>query len=221
VRWILILAGLVITQNLANSKDAWLKMEPVSFLKLEVLQEKLSIHKLDATLLDAAIFHETNRMRVTQQLEPLLPSQKAFEAAREHSRWMVKTGNLSHEGAEFDGRKSTPLARLKHHGISPAMAAENVAFGFILEYESGRPVYSKKSGSKMVFSYTADGPPLPARNYVEMARAIVTQFMESPEHRKNILLKGLTHSGMGVALLPDKDGMDRVYVTQKFFALAP
>ncbi len=206
----------------ADGAEAWEAMEPDAFGKLKKLQKPIERDSFDAELLEAAVFHETNRVRADHDLPALRADAAAASAARRHSKWMLYHGRLSHLGKESDdGKRSSPMDRVQAVGISPSTVAENVAFSFRLEYESGRQVYVRQRGGRKVFSYKPDGRALPARTYGSFAKSVVQQLMNSPEHRENILLKDINHAGMGSALEKTGDGMDRIFVTQKFFTPFP
>lgn len=196
-------------------------MDADEFWQTAAAGEKIEVGKFNPGLLEAAIFHETNRVRGEHDRAPLSPSEEAAGAARTHSQWMVEAQLLSHAGAKDDGKRSNPLTRLQAVGLSPSTAAENVAFTFRLNYESGRTVYIRERGGRRIFSYEPGGEPLQERTYLEFARAVVQQFMDSPTHRKSLLDPGVTHAGMGVVLSEADDSMDRIFVTQKFFSNGP
>jgi uncharacterized protein YkwD len=217
-----LLAALALIPCLAFSADLggdWVNMEPDDFWKIGALSEKIEVKAFNPDLLEAAIFHETNHVRAEHDRRFLEPSAKASDAARSHSRWMVEAQMLSHSGAMDDGKRSNPFTRLQAVGLSPTTAAENVAFTFHLDYEPGRTVYIRERGDRRIFSYKPGGTPLESRTYLEFARAVVQQLMDSPTHRDNILLPEITHAGIGVVLNEADDSMDRIFVTQNFFSL--
>lgn len=199
----------------------WSAMNAERFWQTAGAGEKIEVGEFNADLLEAAIFHETNRVRGEHNRDSLSPSTEAAGAARAHSQWMVEAQVLSHAGAKNGGKRSNPLTRLQAVGLSPSTAAENVAFTFRLNYVSGRTVYIREHGGRRIVSYEPGGEPLQERTYTEFARAVVQQLMDSPTHRKSLLDPGVTHAGMGVVLDEADDSMDRIFVTQKFFSHGP
>lgn len=182
----------------------------------------IEVKSFDPMLLESMIFQETNRVRAEHSRPGLTSDADASKAARGHSLWMVHAQVLSHGQPENGGKsKSDPMTRLHDVGLRPMVVAENVAFNFRLNYESGRKVYLEKKGARWVFSYESGGAPLRGRTYAEFAVAVVAQLMDSPTHRANLLSAEVTHIGTGVAMLAREGGMDRIFVTQDFFTPAP
>src|SRR5262245_37299496 len=63
-----------------------------SFRKLPAANQLIDPERVNRHLLDAAVFHETNRRRQTEDLEPLRYEARARQAAAIQSRAMAKTG---------------------------------------------------------------------------------------------------------------------------------
>lgn len=108
----------------------------------------------------------TNELRVKNALTPLNAEALLTQTARVYAAYLANTGKLDHEA---DG--TTPAARVKKHGYSYCMVAENLAS----EYSSA--------------GYTADA----------LARNVVEGWSDSPTHRTNMLQSDLTQIGVGIA----------------------
>jgi uncharacterized protein YkwD len=60
--------------------------------------------------------------------------------------------------------------------------------------------------------------PIDYYTYEGIAKAALTQWMNSPSHRKNILDKRFIFLGVGAARGPYDKGQDSIYLTQNFTA---
>lgn len=88
--------------------------------------------------LEAQVLAAVNAQRAQRGLSPLQPTAALRELARQHSRHMLESGRLSHEGPE--GR---PLAaRMQRAGVGYRMVGENVA----MNYNHPDPVTSAVEG---------------------------------------------------------------------------
>ncbi len=81
---------------------------------------------IDADLLEAAIFYETNRQRVSYGLPELAFDHALNVCAHNHSADMVKHRFFSHTGP-VPGKK-TPADRLTQVGYTNCYSAENIAY---------------------------------------------------------------------------------------------
>jgi len=184
------------------------------FWKLDALDEEFDFEHLDLALLDAAVFHETNRRRIENDLTALTFKPVLREAARIQSRGMIRQEKVSHRHP--DPAKKTVRDRFDFLGIETRLLAENVAMVFGIRYKSGDKFYTRKQDGRTVFSVEPDGPPIPPHTYASFAKHLLDEWMASPGHRKNILLPGAIC--LGVSSLHDRSslGMDTFYSAQEF-----
>lgn len=204
--------------------SAW---EPVSYERLSVtdffslpeVNQRIDFTHPDLDLLDAAVFYQTNKVRASQGLPQLGHSSALEKAAFGHARQMVEMNFFSHESPEK--RTRTLSDRLSLQGIDLGYKAENIARGFGLEYESGRAVFPPVK-TRAGFRYTLEGPDIQPRTYLELAQALVDQWMESPDHRANLLNPQLKFLGCGVFTYKATQfyNMDYVMAVQDFSSVA-
>ncbi len=192
-------------------------MLPTEFVKLKQVSEPIDAHKFNESLLAAAIFHETNRVRIQNKLPALLPDPDLNKAAQRHTDAMAEAGILSHD-SPGKNIPVTPVERLKKVGLDPMFAAENIGFDFVVRYESGRKFYRRETKEGLRYSYEPQGPLLPNQTYLEFAKLIVEKWMASPHHRENLLSTPPRFLGTGAAVQPVEGNMDRLYATQEFYA---
>lgn len=135
------------------------------------------------------LVHEAiNDERTAEGLDPLERDENLRWVAREHSVDMIDQGYVGHESP--DG--VTPADRLDEAGCSAG--GENVAQSWF-----GEPV-------------DVDGERFVAEDEGELADHLVSQWMDSPGHRENVLRESYAESGVGVVVTEE----NRVYATQKF-----
>lgn len=136
--------------------------------------------------LETLIFELTNKERVKKGLNSLKFDYRLKAAARQHSDDMLRNKYLSHGSSNMLNK--TPSQRIYNSGFPILRVGENVA---------------EDIGDLIPFLFVKDPDSL--------AKRIVSGWMESPGHRKNILEPEFTHMGIGSVL---KGGIHKV--TQNF-----
>ncbi len=153
-----------------------------SFENYAPANKSIDFKQIDYKLLDAAIFYETNRQRAKKGRKRFKHSVGLEKAAQRYSQDMVEKKFFSHSG-KVRGRK-TLNQRLKYAGVNKYFsAAENIA----------------------MTSETQT-------NYLNLAKALLIIWMNSPGHRRNILDKSNFYIGCGAYF----NKSDYVYSTQIF-----
>ena len=102
-------------------------------------------------------------------------------------------------------------------GINSGYRGENIAYTFGIEYKAGKGVYSPDQNGGY-FSYKYKGKPIENHTYLGFAKAILTQWMNSPGHRANILNSDFTYLGTGASHYKNAGfyDMDNFKCTQNF-----
>jgi uncharacterized protein YkwD len=185
------------------------------FLKSEAAQRPIDLQAVDHALIEAAILHETNRVRAEHQLPALAHDPKLAAAARMHGDDMVAGDFFAHENPD-DAAKREPIDRVKRHAYDPRYVAENIATAFAIRYEAGKAYYPVPGG----ISYSQRGKPIEPHTHASFAKDLVQRWMDSPGHRANILAKEPTQLGAGIAVKPAKDEeeLTTLYAVQNFGA---
>ena len=191
-----------------------------SFSNQEAAQQAIAPQRIDADLLDAAVFHETNRRRQRHGLPPLGFDARAREAARLQSAAMAEHEFVGHENP-FDAELRTPMDRAQRAGLAPKFLAENVANAFLRAYEEGARVHVRTENGKRILSEQPDGPPIPMQDYVGFAAALLDNWMASPGHRKNILHSAPEYLGSACSTKVPDAPMPKLSCTQIFFTPLP
>jgi len=198
-----------------NAADLFTQYDSASFAKLPQARQVIDPDAVNDDLLDAAVFHETNRRRQQQRLPALKYDERARAAAQMQSRDMAKGGFVDHENP--DPTKKTMNDRAKLAGLRPRVLAENVASTFGRRYKSGQPFYSREQNGRKIYSAEPSGPPIPMHTYLSFAEALVDGWMKSPGHRKNILHRDVEYLGCACDLPRNPNAMETFYCTQVFF----
>lgn len=200
------------------SPDRWFtNFTSHSFRRLAEAVKPMEGDRIDRALLDAAVFHETNRRRREHGLPELRFDAKVMRAARLHAEAMARHKFVGHENA-FEPRLESMPDRARIAGLQPRFLAENVASAFGRHYESGEKFYVRSANGQTIYSHRPDGPQISMRTYVEAAEAVVEGWMNSPGHRKNILHKSPQYLGCACEPSPMERAMQKLYCVQVFYA---
>ena len=187
------------------------------FANLVAPRARIDMKKIDTPLLNAALFYETNRLRVEHGRAPLKHSPALERAAQGHCEDMAHLGFFSHESPV--GGKKTFDERIAREGkaVRAGSLGENIGRVFGIEYKGGRKVYPPMEEGEP-FRYRAGGEPIQNRTYIGLAQEALKEWMNSSGHRKNILDRGFTELGTGSAHFNDSEyyDIDSFFVTQDF-----
>lgn len=189
-------------------------ISPEAFRKEPSFNEPLDFCTIDLPCLNALLFYMTNEIRAKHKLPALEYTKELEDAASMHSRDMVMKDFFSHENP-FDRNKKTPNDRALLTGIKNPYIAENIAEEFGLQYKSGSNVYVLGKGR---FSYEPAENLIPPKTYLMLAGSLLERWMNSPEHRKNILSPDALQMGCGTYFFTDNqfNDMPTFMATQNF-----
>lgn len=163
--------------------------------------EILDLGNPDLQRLQAVLFFLTNEVRVKYKLKPLEYSKELEETAHMHAEDMVKQHFFSHMNSKTGGKYS-PNDRAKLNNIGNPFLAENIIEGYGLQYTSKKTVYLRGKGN---FSYKPDGELLKPHTYLSLGETLITGWMNSKEHRKNILSEDALQLGCGIYFYNDPE----------------
>ena len=198
---ILILSALnSIAQN--NKIPEYYGLQYKQFAKLKEVVQPIDVSSIDYELLNAAVFFESNKQRKINALPEFSYSKALEKASFEHSVDMVERNFVNHV-SKVKGKK-TMSDRLEIVGIANVYAAENIALSYVLDMKE-TDAYYPPSQNGGYFSLEYKGKPIPTMSYLEAARRIVKQWMDSPPHRKNLMGQKFNYLGCGVYLEINKD----------------
>ncbi len=213
----LVLAALINTNifgQQSESRDYYSELNLGNFRDEPLFHEYLNFDSLDLTRIDAVIFYVTNEVRAKENLSFLAFSPELEKSAQMHSKDMYDKKFFSHTNP-YSSRKKTPNNRAALVRIANPFLAENIAESYGLQYTSGDKVYVRGSGK---FSYEMDGELIMPHTYLSFAESLVSSWMNSKGHRKNILSDKALQLGCGVFFYYDRDfnDMPAFKATQNF-----
>jgi len=166
--------------------------------------ELIDVDHPDLLRLQAVLYFLTNEIRVKYNLKPLEYSRPLEETAHMHAEDMVKQNFFSHMNPKTEN-KNSPNDRAKLNNIGNPFLAENIIEGFGLKYTSKRTVYLRGRGN---FSYKPDGELLQPHSYLSLGEVLITGWMNSKDHRKNILAQQALQLGCGIYFYRDAEFND-------------
>jgi uncharacterized protein YkwD len=187
-----------------NGQDYYSGYTQSNFRTDKRYSEMLDLAHPDLPRLQAVIFFLTNEVRVKHNLPPLAYSRALEEAAHMHAEDMVKQHFFSHMNSKTAGKYS-PNDRAKLNKISNPFLAENIIEGYGLQYTSKKTVYLRGKGN---FSYKPEGEFLKPHTYLSLGESLITGWMNSKEHRKNILSGDALQLGCGIYFYNDPEFND-------------
>jgi uncharacterized protein YkwD len=166
----------------------------------------LDFDNLDYPLLNAAIFYESNRMRIQNGVKSFIHSRALEEAAFLHAKDMAELNFFSHHNP-YDGEKRTPFQRMALFGIDGGHRAENIAEMFGIQYEPGTQIMQPEKGAKVFRTYRT-GTVIQNHTYISFSEALLRGWMKSPGHRANIMKENLKYLGCGAFHYEDASFFD-------------
>lgn len=193
---------------------------PESFAKTRPPQQAIDPQKVDLDLLAAAVFHETNRRRAEHEFKRLEYLPALRKAAAVQAEIMMKKGAIKHVNPERPKLRG-PTDRYRAFGLDPRFLAENVATIFGLDYRSGSKVYVEMEDGARHFTRTPGGAPIEMRTYLGFARTLLTEWMNSPHHRANILQSKARYLGCSCRAGKNAQGFHTFYCAQEFYTAMP
>lgn len=207
---------------LAQTKPAtqptnYYTLTPEAFFKLPELQARITADSVKYPLLDAALFHRTNQERAKAHLPLFTFNNRLHTMAHDHSQEMASLHYFAHESPT--PANASLADRLKNAGLAPQTAGENIAVlparemgsgQYIIQGDPPNEIYIDKQSHKRLDYYT----------YAEFADAALTQWMNSPPHKADILNKSFLYLGAAAAR-GDYQDQDSLYLTQNFASNVP
>ncbi|QDC08069.1 CAP domain-containing protein [Oceanicola sp. D3] len=168
--------------------------------------------RLDQPLLDAVIAVEVNYQRCQKGLPRLAGAAPLRDTAFGHANWMASKSTLSHKSTR-PGR-ATVKARILASGLKVRRGSENIARVALYKVE-GQRGYKISNAAQCKFT-TPDGTPIGRHSYGSLARYTVALWMDSPDHRVNILARKYKMAASAIALDPRGKACGSLYIAQNF-----
>jgi len=217
IRVILLLSvlGIFISAGrISEEKDFYTGFTYKNFRTDKRYSEMLDINHPDLSRMQAVLFFLTNEIRAKNNLTLLAYSKELENVAHMHAEDMVKQNFFSHMNPKVIAKHS-PNDRARQHNISNPFLAENIIEGYGLQYTSSKTVYLRGNGN---FSYKPDGELLKPHTYLSLGETLITGWMNSKDHRKNILSRDALQLGCGIYFYidPEFNNMPSCKAVQNF-----
>ncbi|CAN5589210.1 hypothetical protein BH20VER1_BH20VER1_26570 [soil metagenome] len=215
-------AALLFLSAFAAAEEAPLFTDhtPATFRELEPAQQRIDPANIDDALLAAAVFHETNTRREQHELPLLQHDPRVRAAATMQVEILQERKVVEHDNPE-QPEKATMQDRIRLTGLEPQFIAENLATAFLLDYKPGEQVFTEIEGDKTIYRRELGGPAIEPHTYLSFAAMLLEQWMNSPNHRINILAPEAQYLGTACRLAQDEQNMPIFYCGQVFFAPFP
>lgn len=167
----------------------------LSFTLFGISQTPIDINAIDLPYLEHLVKTKIDSVRQHYNCDPLINDSILYVAAKHHSFYMYKRSGITHFENEFPETK-TPQLRAEHFGAKNYYVGENV-----LSTSYNTTIKDKKNKTHNT------------RTYEGLADAIVSGWVNSPGHFKNIITP--EYQITGIAFEVHK--FDRIlYACQKF-----
>ena len=144
-----------------------------------IVYDSRSGWNIDCERLEYLISINLNKFRKSEDLNKLKSSTRCDSVAREQTRYMVKTGNFSHERDSLDFTQRIRLVIGRgHFGENLLHETTPAPIGIYKEnYEDLKSKYPEFN-----FMWEAD-----RATYTALARGIIKKWIDSPSHYKNLI----------------------------------
>jgi len=191
------------------------KLADYYMLSEEQLQQQIDLTQIvrpdsvDISLLELAVFAETNRERERLGLKSLKYDHRLQIAAQQHSQEMVTLSYFEHNSPV--PKNATVRKRMQRVGIRFGTAGENIAIHpstrkqDVIFRQAELSAFSRYVWRNHGADYT----------YLKFAHDLVHRWLNSPPHRRNILDKNFKYLGVGCVQAAVNES-DVYYVTQDF-----
>ncbi|MBN1598282.1 MAG: CAP domain-containing protein [Bacteroidales bacterium] len=201
------------------SQSSYYAYDHTNFRDIEIFSQVINLDSIDFPRINAVMFYITNEIRNKKKLPVLKYNALLEESATLHSKEMVKRDFFDHINKR-NKKLQSPNDRALYCGIANPHLAENIAESFVLKYKAGEKVYP---GGKGVFRYKPEEDPISPHTYLSVAESTLSDWMNSPNHKKNILSADAVELGCGTAYFIKKDfnDMPSIYATQNFQLFEP
>ena len=171
--------------------------------QIQTTYEEEDAPALDLSQLARSIHEFINEERMQRDLPPLQWSDELAEIARAHSQDMASRDFFSHvnpgaQGPTDRAREAGFSCKKNQSGYRTSGIGENIFYTY--QYESYK-TWSENGRERRRYNWKS--PPA-------LAREVVQGWMDSANHRKNILNPRYDRQGLGVA----RTDQDRLYITQ-------
>ena len=203
----------ITTKKTLFTDDMYAQYDHESFLASGMANVVVDYHDPDYGLMNAAVFYHTNKYRISKGKQALAFSAALRDAAVYHSLRMVEQGFYDHTNRRI-GSMRTVVERAQYFGYPNGFVGENIDKEFFIDYRSGTNYSPRMENGHMQY-YAIKGDalvPLPILTYDQLAENLLTEWINSAGHRKNMLMSEYKYLGLG--LIPDFQNLDKQQIPE-------
>ena len=150
------------------------------------IYEKIDVNKIDIDLLNANIFHLTNIQRQNNNLSDFTFSNSLYLSSSVHSNQMIANNFFDHINKKNNKFKLLRNRILLYDNSFRAIA-ENIVENNLLDYKTDKLIYYTEVIDKKIVYYDSYGQKILYLSYNNLAKRLISQWMNSNGHRNNIL----------------------------------
>lgn len=215
--FIILGVGIFTCRAQANYGNDFNTLNSSEFLKDIELSMTVNPDSFNYSIFHSALIHLTNIERIEHEKLPLLYFTDLESSSKIHSLEMSKHHFFNHSN-KYNKDLETPADRIFRYNKNYEIIGENIVSNNLIDYDGDYLEYSVQIvDGKQLFTYL-NGEILKNVSYINLAKRLIKQWMESPPHKKNILSDDYTLIGCACALEQGEDFI-KINCTQNFGSL--
>lgn len=198
--WLLLKIGHCLTV-LTSTSDRYLLKDDV-FFAIPDSHQRIDLANPDTLLLDLSLFHATNEARRKAGLPVLQYDHSLSKAASGHARFMIRNDVYGHENY-YQLAELNTMKRVQRQNRHFYRVAENIGQYQTVDTPEWFSVRYNAREHRYVFFNSETGQLYQPYTYAQFARYALSQWVNSPHHRENLLNPLYTHVGCAGRLSVD------------------
>lgn len=167
---------------------------------------------LDQNLFNQAVLVEVNYERCKAGLQPVSLAGGLMLVANTHANWMARRQLLSHRSTVRG--QETVQDRVLSSGVNARRGSENIGNTPRYQFSGSRRIMVKNMG-RCDFT-TPGGRQITPHSYATLATQIVSMWMDSAGHRRNVLDRNAKTIGSAVRFDPKSSHCGQFFLSQNF-----
>lgn len=192
-RIICVFLGILLMASWKGEEPDYYEISSDDFLLLLELKRPVDALKPNYLLLDAAIFHATNKARKQFGLKPLQYASGLHQTAESYAKDMIQMDFYGHVHP-YSPALATLAKRIKINTWAFMKTAENIGQYQVIDTESEYCCRRKRDGNFEYFNCENKKLFYPF-SYAGFAQYAVEEWLNSPSHRHHVLDSTYTHMG--------------------------
>ncbi len=193
--------GILLIASWKAEQPDYYEISADAFMLLPELKHSVDTYKPNYLLLDAAIFHATNKTRQQFGLKLLQYDAGLHQTANNYAKDMIQMNFYGHVHP-YSPSLATLAQRVQIHTWAFKKTAENIGQYQVIDTAPEYCCRRKRDGSFEYFD-CENKQLFSPYNYGGFAQYAVEQWMNSPSHRRNVLDSTYTHLGCAVRISKD------------------